>query len=59
MCLYIIVSNYSAIYIYGDFRNLFSVKLRASDLSLWQRTAPIIVGFFMGHVWKDNNKWCN
>jgi hypothetical protein len=25
---------------------------------LWQRAKPVIVGWFAGCTWKNNNKWC-
>jgi hypothetical protein len=24
---------------------------------LWQKAMPVIVGWFMGHMWKNNRKW--
>jgi hypothetical protein len=26
---------------------------------LWQKATPVIVGWFMGHMWKNNRKWYN
>jgi len=35
------------VFIVDDGRPVFS----------WQRTTPVIVGWFTGHLWKENNKW--
>jgi hypothetical protein len=24
---------------------------------LWQKAIPVVVGWFSGHAWKNNNKW--
>jgi len=35
------------VFIVDDGRPVFS----------WQRTTPVIVGWFTGRLWKENNKW--
>jgi len=37
--------------------NLFFTVLIVDDghpIFAWQRTTPVIVGWFMGHLWKEN-----
>lgn len=37
------------------FRHLF---MSWASNFLWQRAMPFIIGWFVGHMWKNSNKWC-